>query len=112
MVASWSARLLGPLEEMPWLDRLGDTVNGWLQPLLARPEADRVKDLLHGRWLGHALHPALPDLPIGFWTSAFVLDLVGARTSARLLNAFGCVSALGTAEAIPALASQFATAGR
>lgn len=95
--SSWTARIIGPLEEMRWLDRVGDTVTGWLQPLLDRPDAARAKDLLHGRWLGHALHPVMTDLPIGFWTSAFVLDLVGARFSARLLNAAGCVSAIGTA---------------
>src|SRR2546421_1232985 len=97
MVASWPARVIGPLEEMTWLDRLGNTVSGWLEPVLARPEADRVTDFLHGRWLGHALHPILTDVSIGLWTSALMLDLVGARFSSRLMNATGCVSALGTA---------------
>lgn len=39
----------------------------------------RVRELLSGRALGHSLHPMLTDLPIGFWTSSFVLDLVGGR---------------------------------
>ncbi|HET9443648.1 MAG TPA: Rieske (2Fe-2S) protein [Acidimicrobiales bacterium] len=59
-----------------------------------------VKDLLSGTWLGHAVHPMLTDLPIGFWTSAFVLDLVGGRTSApaaRKLVGLGVLSALPTA---------------
>jgi hypothetical protein len=38
-----------------------------------------VRDALVGRWLGHAVHPLLTDLPIGFWTSASVLDLLGGR---------------------------------
>lgn len=97
MQASWSARLVGSLEEMPWLERVANAVSGWLQPLLDRPGADSVKDALHGRWLGHALHPVLTDLPIGFWTAAFVLDLAGAGASSRLVNAFGCVSAVGAA---------------
>src|SRR5437764_1331628 len=42
-----------------------------------------VKDALSGTWLGHPLHPLLTDLPIGFWTSAFTLDLVGGRRSRR-----------------------------
>ncbi|HEY3485242.1 MAG TPA: hypothetical protein VGK49_07650, partial [Ilumatobacteraceae bacterium] len=37
----------------------------------------RVRQVLGGEWLGHPLHPALTDLPIGFWTSAFVLDMIG-----------------------------------
>lgn len=97
LLASWSARIVGPIEEMDWLERLGDQVTSWLQPLLDLPGADRVKDFLHGRQLGHALHPVLTDLPIGFWTSALVLDLVGARRSSRVMNACGCVSALGAA---------------
>lgn len=62
----------------------------------------RVKDVLHGVWLGHPLHPLLTDLPIGFWTSAWVLDLVGGDTSARAaenLVAMGVVSAVPTAAA-------------
>ena len=59
---------------------------------LADPTADAVrhaldrqplKDVLSGSWLGHPLHPLLTDLPIGFWTSAFTLDLVGGRSTRR-----------------------------
>lgn len=58
------------------------------------------RDALQGRWLGHALHPLLTDLPIGFWTSASVLDLLGGTTSRRaatLLTALGVLSAVPTA---------------
>lgn len=40
-----------------------------------------VKDAMSGTWLGHALHPLLTDLPIGTWTSAVLLDLVGGKRS-------------------------------
>jgi len=59
-----------------------------------------VKDALTGTWLGHPAHPMFTDLPIGFWTSAFVLDLVGgkrARPFAELFVGLGVVSALPTA---------------
>ena len=42
----------------------------------------------------------LTDLPIGFWTSAFVLDIVGgkrSRPAAELLVGLGVLSALPTA---------------
>jgi nitrite reductase/ring-hydroxylating ferredoxin subunit/uncharacterized membrane protein len=42
-----------------------------------------VKDALSGTWLGHALHPLLTDLPIGTWTSATILDLVGGEAGRR-----------------------------
>lgn len=34
----------------------------------------KVKNFLHGVWLGHPLHPALTDVPIGSWTAAMVMD--------------------------------------
>ena len=43
-----------------------------------------LKDLLSGTWLGHPLHPMLTDLPIGFWTSVWVLDILGPRSTATL----------------------------
>ena len=62
----------------------------------------RMKDLLSGTWMGHPLHPLLTDIPIGAWTSAMILDLLGRRAdedaSARLIG-LGVVSALPTAVA-------------
>jgi nitrite reductase/ring-hydroxylating ferredoxin subunit/uncharacterized membrane protein len=59
-----------------------------------------LKDLLSGTWLGHPAHPMLTDVPIGAWTSAFVLDMVegeGARSASDLLIGLGVVAALPTA---------------
>jgi nitrite reductase/ring-hydroxylating ferredoxin subunit/uncharacterized membrane protein len=59
-----------------------------------------VKDTLSGTPLGHALHPLLTDLPIGTWTSAALLDLVGgraARPASRRLIAAGLLAAVPTA---------------
>jgi nitrite reductase/ring-hydroxylating ferredoxin subunit/uncharacterized membrane protein len=94
--SAWSERVIGPLQEQAWLERASAGLAGWLQPVLTARGADRVMDLLHGRWLGHALHPLLTDVPIGFWASALVLDLAGAHRPARFVRAFGCVSAVGT----------------
>lgn len=66
----------------------------------AIPEGARAA--LGGDWLGHPLHPALTDLPIGFWTSSFVLDLLGGRRSRRVSAAF---IGLGLAAAAPTIAS-------
>ncbi len=68
---------------------------------VARAVAARpLKDLLSGSWLGHPFHPLLTDIPIGAWTSAFVLDLVGGRRSqeaADLLIGLGVLAAVPTA---------------
>ena len=57
-----------------------------------------------GRWLGHPLHPALSDLPIGLWTGALILDVTdrdpapGRRLDpAGLFSAAGIVAAVATA---------------
>jgi nitrite reductase/ring-hydroxylating ferredoxin subunit/uncharacterized membrane protein len=81
------------------LDRFADPVHRAVTAALPRGP---LRDALHGVWLGHPLHPLLTDLPIGFWTSAFVLDLAGGRESrsaADALVGFGVVSALPTAAA-------------
>ncbi|MGP3983181.1 Rieske 2Fe-2S domain-containing protein [Streptomyces sp. KR80] len=58
----------------------------------------RVRDVLRGRWLGHPMHPALVQLPIGSWTSAALLDLRGGHDrSARLLVAVGLTTAVPAA---------------
>ncbi len=79
------------------LDRLGKPVASKVAAIVGHGP---VKDGLSGTWMGHPLHPPLTDLPIGFWTSSFVLDIVGGRRSRaasdRLLG-LGVLSALPTA---------------
>ena len=62
----------------------------------------RQAPLLRGDPLGHALHPMLTDLPIGFFTSSFLLDLVGgrqARKASQRLIGIGLISLVPTAAA-------------
>jgi len=70
----------------------------------AFPPGD-VRDALQGEWLGHPVHPVLTDLAIGFWTSAFVLDLVPVK---RLRAAADVFVALGLAAALPTVATGLA----
>ena len=46
-----------------WSRPLGDFNHRWLSAVF-RPLGP-IKDLLHGRWLGHPLHAAVTDIPIG-----------------------------------------------
>lgn len=59
-----------------------------------------LKDALSGTAVGHPVHPPLTDLPIGFWTSAWALDLIGgprSQDAARRLVGLGVLTALPTA---------------
>jgi len=59
-----------------------------------------VKDVLHGTWLGHQLHPMLIAAPIGMWSSALLLDLTageGGRRAARRLVGAGVLAVVPTA---------------
>lgn len=59
-----------------------------------------LKDALSGVWLGHALHPLLTDVPIGTWTSATLLDVLGGRNAegaADKLIGIGLLAAVPTA---------------
>jgi nitrite reductase/ring-hydroxylating ferredoxin subunit/uncharacterized membrane protein len=79
------------------LDGPAEAVAGWIRGIVPKGP---VKDTLSGTPLGHALHPLLTDLPIGTWTSASLLDLVGgpaARPAAERLIATGLLAAVPTA---------------
>jgi len=57
-------------------------------------------DALHGVWLGQPVHPALTGLPVGFWTSATVLDFVpGSQRASRALIALGLAGSVPVAAA-------------
>ena len=85
------------LEETTALDGLARL----FQPFASVLVADQGRaDALQGKWLGHALHPLMTFLPLGAWTSATILDVVGGRSSrgaAQRLVATGIVGALPTA---------------
>jgi uncharacterized membrane protein len=85
------------LEHAEGLDRV---VEGFSHSAAALVKNRTVADVLHGRFMGHALHPLLTDVPIGTWTSAFVLDLIGGRKSrpaATRLVGTGILAAVPTA---------------
>lgn len=83
------------IERASWLDRVGDAVSAQLRKLI-RPGA--VEDLLSGTPLAHPAHPMLVAVPIGAWTSATALDLLGGdRRTTRTLVAIGSIAALPAA---------------
>lgn len=69
------------IESQGWLDPIGGLIQrlvGGFYGALGGP-GRRLKDMMHGSWpplLGHPLHPALTDIPIGALTVMVVVDLV------------------------------------
>src|SRR2546423_9209887 len=82
-VARSAMRIVSGLEQAGKLDGLvglGQRVARSLRP-------GRVRDALHGVWLGHPVHPVLAQVPLGLWLSASALDAWpdGERASRRLV---------------------------
>jgi len=87
------------LEKVDALDRV-------TAPLVAAAKKaigpGRLKDVLSGVGLGHPLHPVLTDIPIGAFTAASLLDLIGPRAfepAVETLLGAGILAALPTATA-------------
>jgi nitrite reductase/ring-hydroxylating ferredoxin subunit/uncharacterized membrane protein len=72
-------RAVTALERQDWLQPVEEKLQGLVASALAAA-GRRVRNLLHGTWLGHALHPVLTDVPIGAWTMAVVFDILDARS--------------------------------
>ncbi len=79
------AHLLARLVAMNdgWARPLGEFNRRWAKALF-RP-IHPIRDLLNGRWLGHPLHAATTDIPIGMLLGVVVLDLIGQPTAADIM---------------------------
>lgn len=81
---------LDRLERAPVADPLIDTLRSGVRAL----PLGRGRDVLHGRWLGHPVHPLMVQVPIGSWLSAAVLDTRPGRSrEAGLLVGVGLAAA-------------------
>jgi len=74
----------------------GITRQDWLEPAEERLQkllhqnfagggrgGQKIKNVLHGTWLGHPLHVILTDVPIGAWTTALVFDFLELSTGGK-----------------------------
>jgi nitrite reductase/ring-hydroxylating ferredoxin subunit/uncharacterized membrane protein len=89
-----------------FLNRLMDAQSGWARPLgdfnkrwigAIYRALGPLKDLAHGRWLGHPVHAATTDLPIGALTVTIVLDLLDQRYAADVSLVIGILAMLASA---------------
>ena len=96
-LTGWHGGLTAWVDQLGWLRTLSDRLTGVLVPLRERHQDSLVVELLHGgRWVGHPLHPALSDLPVGLWTGVTVLDMLDRDPDPRPgIDAAGMLSAAG-----------------
>jgi nitrite reductase/ring-hydroxylating ferredoxin subunit/uncharacterized membrane protein len=102
MGAEQIARTVG---DQKWLDGIATPLQETIRKLFASagPAGREAKKFLHGSALGHPLHPALIELPVGAWTLAAIFDaleLAGAGKSGRIADraiGVGLLGAVGAA---------------
>jgi nitrite reductase/ring-hydroxylating ferredoxin subunit/uncharacterized membrane protein len=78
------ARLLARLVALNdgWAKPFGEFNHRWTSAVFrAMPP---IRDLLNGRWLGHPLHAAVTDVPIGLLVGVVILDVLGQPTAADI----------------------------
>ena len=79
-----------------WIDAPADVIQQGTRTAFEKAGAGgaKLRDALHGTWLGHPLHAALTDVPIGAWTTALCLDALESATGREDL-APGADAAIG-----------------
>ena len=95
------------VEKQDWLEPIQEKGAALVQNAFkdAGEAGQAVKNALHGVWLGHPLHPAITDVPVGSWTAAAVLDVLEASgkteyaAGADAAVVIGLIGALGSAAA-------------
>ena len=91
------------LRRQGWLDPVGETIQkavGAFYETLGAP-GKSLKDLMHGTTvLGHPLHPAITDLPIGAWSVGVLADWLFVTTGRVPAVAGDLGLAIGIAAAI------------
>lgn len=100
-------RVVRSLGDQKSLDALATPLQEAIRSLFAVGGAAgrEAKDFLHGSALGHPLHPALVELPVGAWTLAAILDalemagLYRDRGFADTAIRIGLVGSVGAAAA-------------
>ena len=68
------------IDQQEWTEPVGDTLEQGVSRLLddTGQPGQQLANFLHGKWLGHPLHPAVTDVPVGAWTAAAVMDAADA----------------------------------
>lgn len=96
--------LIAGIARQDWLEPAEKRGQELVHDLFKFKGGAKVKNFLHGTWIGDPLHAILTDIPIGAWTGAIVFDAIdsmGKRkrfcVAADAAVALGLAGALGAA---------------
>jgi nitrite reductase/ring-hydroxylating ferredoxin subunit/uncharacterized membrane protein len=78
-----------------WSKPFGEFNHRWLSALF-RPIRP-IKDFLDGTWLGHPVHAAVTDVPIGAMTISLIADLIGQPLVADVSMLIGVLAMVASA---------------
>jgi nitrite reductase/ring-hydroxylating ferredoxin subunit/uncharacterized membrane protein len=85
--------VLHVIEENKTIDRLAEPIHRPVRALLGRSPA--LRTVLDGTWLRHPLHAVLTDIPVGAWTTGFLLDLAEVKGYTKLRKSADIVHTIG-----------------
>jgi nitrite reductase/ring-hydroxylating ferredoxin subunit len=78
-----------------WARPLGSWIDAWISPRLGQMQS--LKGFLNGTWLGHPLHAAITDVPVGALTLMLILDLLGQDAAADIALGISILSMIAAA---------------
>ncbi len=99
---NWDS-IVKTIAEQPWVNPASKSAQKSIRSAFKAlgPAGQPIQNFLHGVWLGHPLHPALTDVPIGAWTAAVALDVWDmAAGNDRLAAGADAAVGLGLAGAV------------
>jgi len=99
-----SKEIITAIANQKWIEDSAQPLQQAVRGAFVGDAGRDLKNFLHGTWLGHPLHPALTDIPIGAWSVALALDALegisGRKecgTAADLAIGIGLAGAVGSA---------------
>ncbi len=104
----WADRAVERLGHSEQANRIALKVQERITAFYARmppAQRDRVEDALHGKYIGHPLHPPLTDVVLGALTACAALDLLDSLGLKRVRAGADATLALALLATVPTAAS-------
>ena len=101
---SWHEKIKQTLDSIDGFQQSSQDMSALIhEKILEQGEdARKVADVIHGKQLGHPLHPVLTDITISSWVLGLAFDIAGYITRFRPLGQAGdYLTIIGTFTAIP-----------